>query len=185
MGNESSTMCPHCGAENQATSTFCESCGKALPSTASTGPRLVTDTVIPSTAAGRQLVSEELQRYAKKAKNALLAVAIIQCVFGLIIYGVASANLPSGQSLPPIVLITIFGIGAIFFGLYAWARHSPLPAAIVGLTLFVTMHLVDGLVDPTQFGRGIIMKVIIVVMLVQAIQAGIKYKRLLPQLQAN
>ena len=136
-----------------------------------------------STSAGRQLVSDELQKNLKKAKNALLTVAIIQTVFGLIIYGVAQSNLPPGRSFPPVLLITLFGIAALFYGLYFWARRNPLPAAIVGLTLFVTLHLIDAIADPTQLARGIIMKVIIVAMLVQAIQAGIKYKRLLPQLQ--
>ena len=82
-----------------------------------------------------------------------------------------------------VLLITLFGIAALFYGLYFWARRNPLPAAIVGLTLFVTLHLIDAIADPTQLARGIIMKVIIVAMLVQAIQAGVKYKRLLPQLQ--
>jgi Kef-type K+ transport system membrane component KefB len=183
MGDESSTMCPHCGAANQNASAFCESCGKALPSLAQTGPRLVTDASMPATAAGLQLVGDELHKNVKKAKNALLTVAIIQTIFGLILFAAAKASAARGQGLPPILYITVFGIGVIFFGLYLWARRSPLPAAIVGLTLFVTMHLIDGIVDPTQLARGVIMKVFIVAMLVQAIQAGVKHKRLLPQLQ--
>jgi hypothetical protein len=182
MGDQSTAACPHCGTANQNFSSFCESCGKALPSGAQSGPRMVTE-AMPSTFAGRQLVSEELKKNLKKAKNALLTVAIIQTLFGLLIFGVAKSNMPAGQSFPPVLLITLFGIALIFFGLYAWARHHPLPAAIVGLTLFVTLHLIDAIADPSQLGRGIIMKIIIVAMLIQAIQAGIKYKRLLPQLQ--
>src|SRR5688500_4781106 len=159
MGDESNPMCPHCGVANESASSFCESCGKALPSAARSGPRLVTDAAMPATAAGRQLVSEELRKHLKKAKNALLTVAIIQMIFGLIVFGAMKAS-GRGQGFPPIVFITVFGIGIIFFGLFLWARRSPLPAAIVGLTLFVTMHLVDALVDPTQLGRGMIMKII-------------------------
>ena len=183
MGDLTSIPCPHCGAANQSVSAFCEACGKALPSAAHSGPRIVTDAVMPSTAAGRQLVSEELKKHLKKAKGALLTVAIIQTIFGALIIGATKATLPAGRTIPPVLIITLVGIAVIFYGLYAWARRSPLPAAIVGLILFVTLHLIDGIVDPTQLARGIIMKVIIITMLAQAIQAGIKYKRLVPQLQ--
>ena len=182
MADQSNSTCPHCGVANQTHSSFCEACGKALPSGAHSGPRVVTASM-PTTSAGLQFVSEELKKNLKKAKGALLAVTIIQTLFGLIIFGVVKASLRPGQSFPPVLLITLFGIAVIFFGLYLWSRRNPLPAAIVGLTLFVTLHLIDAIADPAQLGRGIIMKIIIVVMLVQAIQAGVKYKRLLPQLQ--
>ena len=56
MGDQTSTACPHCGAGNQDHSSFCETCGKALPSTAHSTPRMVTESMA-STSAGRQLVS--------------------------------------------------------------------------------------------------------------------------------
>ena len=183
MGDLPNLSCPHCGATNQSASAFCEACGKALPSAAQSGPRVVTDTIMPSTAAGRELLGDELKKQLKKAKGALLTVAIIQTIFGALIIGVTKAA-SHGQAVPPALVITLVGIAIIFYGLYAWARHNPLPAAIVGLILYVTLHLIDGIVDPTQLARGIIMKIIIITMLAQAIQAGIKYKRLLPQLTA-
>lgn len=185
MGDESNRTCPHCAAANQNQSAFCESCGKALPSAARSGPRLVTEAAMPSSAGGRQLVAEELKKHSKKAKGALLAVAIIQTIFGLIIFAASRANAANGNGIPPLVGMVVLAIGAIYFGLYAWARHNPLPAAIVGLILYVTMHTIDAIVDPTQLARGIILKIIIVVVLIQAIQAGVKYKRLAPQLQAT
>ena len=180
---EATTTCPHCEAANQSSSSFCESCGKALPSLTSDGPRMVTEASMPSTSAGRQYMALELQKHLKKSKTALLIVAIIQTIVGLLMFGVAKSSLQAGQSFPPVLFITIFGIAAIYFGLYAWARHQPLAAAIVGFTLFVTLHVLDAIADPTQLARGIFMKIIIAAMLVQAIQAGIKYRRLLPQLE--
>src|SRR5262245_43228230 len=131
MGSESNGMCPHCGAANQSVSSFCGSCGKALPSGAQAGPRIVTEAALPSTSAGRQLVSDELHKNLKKAKGALLAVAIMQSIFGLLIFTVAKSSLPPGRGIPPILMVTVFGVALIFFGLYAWSRRNPLPAAIV------------------------------------------------------
>lgn len=179
---EATTTCPHCEAPNQSSSSFCESCGKALPSITTDGPRMVTEATMPSTSAGRQYMALELQKHLKKSKTALLIVAVIQTIFGLIVFAGAKGSLQAGQSLSPVFFITIFGIAGIYFGLYAWARHQPLAAAIVGFTLFVTLHVLDAIADPTQLLRGLIMKIIIITMLVQAIQAGLKYRRLLPQL---
>src|SRR5262249_16192426 len=139
MGDLANVPCPHCGAANQRLSAFCEACGKALPSASPSGPRVVTDSVMPSTAAGLQMVGEELKKHLKKAKGALLTVAIIQTIFGALIIGVTKATLRDGQSLPPVLVITLVGVAVIFYGLYAWARRNPLPAAIVGLTLYVTL----------------------------------------------
>ena len=66
----------------------------------------------------------------------------------------------------------------VFFALYFWARKQPLPASIVGLLVYVTMHLLDAIADPTAIARGIIMKIIIIAILVNAIQAGVKYRQL-------
>jgi len=187
MGDESNSACPHCGATNSGSSSFCQACGKALPSAARSGPRLVTAADMPASSAARQLVGEELQKHLKKAKGALLAVAILQTIVGLFIFAAVRASASNGGNnvISPVVAMIVLGIGVVYFGLYAWARRNPLPAAIVGLTLYITIHAVDAIADPSALARGIILKIIIVAMLVQAIQAGIKYKRLMPQLQAS
>lgn len=170
--------CPHCGAMNPGTGAFCEACGKALPSSAASSPRVTTSaTGFAATGAGRALQSDELNKQARKAAGALLAVAIIQAVFGaLLIFVLMPKDFPADQR--NIVMVSVFGIAAVFFALYFWARKQPLPAAIVGLALFITMHLLDAIADPAALGRGLIMKIIIIVILVQAIQAGVKHRQL-------
>ena len=49
---------------------------------------------------------------------------------------------------------------------------------VTGLVVFVTLHLVEAVMDPTSIIRGILIKIIVIVLLVSAIQAGIKYRRL-------
>jgi hypothetical protein len=160
--------CPHCGASQTAESAFCTSCGKALPSGTPTGPRIVDNIADLQTDAGRTLQGAELEKELKKATRALLAVAIMQVLFGglLLVLSMATnagdaVDLP-GQSLPKslsaAVFVSVFTIGAIFFGLYFWARKSPFPAAIVGLVLFLTVHALDALASPAALGRGIIIK---------------------------
>lgn len=170
--------CPHCGAMNPSGGAFCESCGKALPSAAASGPRILSSaTGFASTGAGRSMQSDELQKQAKKAAGALLAVAIIQVIFGaILVFALLPAGIPAATR--NMIMLSVFGIGAVFFALYFWARKQPLPASIVGLVLFITMHLLDAIADPTALARGLIMKIIIIVVLVNAIQAGLKHRQL-------
>ena len=88
--------CPHCGAPNPSTGTFCESCGKALPSSVASSPRVTSSAAgFAGTDAGRSLQAAELHKQAKKAAGALLAVAIIQAAFGsLIVFAILPKNTP-------------------------------------------------------------------------------------------
>src|SRR5688572_23962964 len=77
--------CPHCGAMNATPGAFCEACGKALPSAAPSGPRVVSAETMPQSAMATSLLSDELVKQQKSASNAMLAVAILLAVFGIIL----------------------------------------------------------------------------------------------------
>jgi hypothetical protein len=104
-------------------------------------------------------------------------VAVIQSVFGaIVVFALMPNNVPAQTR--NIVMVSVFGIAAVFFALYFWARKQPLPASIVGLVVFVTLHVLDAIADPAALMRGIVMKIIIIAILVNAIQAGVKYRQL-------
>jgi hypothetical protein len=169
-----SIVCPHCAAANLPDARFCEACGKALPDPEATRPRIVGGSDIASTAAGQELQSAALQGQARRAAGALLAVAILQVVFGTFLL----VFLGRGADLQPGIYASVFGVAVIFFCLFLWARRNPLPAAIVGLVLFLSLHLLDAVADPAAIGRGVLVKVIIIVILAKAIQAGVKHRKL-------
>ncbi len=179
-----SNVCPHCQAVCAPGATFCMSCGKAVSTGSAGGPRVITAADYASTGSGRTLQAEELLKQTKKACGALTTVAVLQTIFGALIVFTAS----QGQSLGPIktegvdikiLSLFVFGLAAVFFGLAFWARKSPFPAAITGLVVFVTVHLLDAIADPTAIIRGILIKIVIVVILSRAISAGVKYKAML------
>jgi hypothetical protein len=184
--------CPHCGANNPGGSSFCEKCGKALPSAMPSGPRVLTGDAAPQSLAGQQMLSDQLGKQTKRAANALLAVgilmAVVTVVFGLILYN-------SGMRVPQSTIITVVVIqglvSLLFFGLYVWARRSPLPAAIAGLCVYGTLVVINVVSAAAQMGQegggrsggfgglGIgCMDIIIIGVLIQGIQAGIKHRKL-------
>jgi hypothetical protein len=181
--------CPHCSATNTAGSQFCEACGMALP-IPNSGPRIVDHSTFATTAAGQHLQSDELHKQAKKAAGALLAVAIIQTVVTAIMVGLANVN----PRVKPITAnpaeLGLIVIAAVFWGLYFWARKQPLPAAIVGLVLYVTLKVIDfvAAISTDSIGRGNTngvgntgiswLSIVIIIVLAQAISAGLKYRKM-------
>jgi uncharacterized integral membrane protein len=67
--------------------------------------------------------------------------------------------------------------GCIFIALGLVVYQFPLMAPLTGLILYVLGAIVSGLFDPTSLLKGIILKIIIVVALIKAINEGAYYKK--------
>lgn len=179
--------CPHCGSNNPFGVSFCEACGKAMPSATPAAPRVVTTDAAPISTAARGMIEADLHKQMKKASTALLIVAILQAIFGPVALMLAksTAEREAGpgmvMEIEPIAYVIVFGLAVAFFALWLWSRVNPFAAAIVGLVLFVSVHLLDAVADPGQLVRGILVKIIVIVMLVQAIKAGLQYRQLRQQ----
>jgi hypothetical protein len=191
--------CPHCGAANPAGSTFCQSCGKAVPTGASGTPRLVTGDAVATTGVGFNLQTDELHKQAKKAAGALLAVAIIMSVFAAIFAANINSRTGRGNAGPfevnTFAVVIQVVLAAVFWGLWIWARSQPLPPAIVGLVIYgtlVAVNVVSAISLMNQGGQatgfgglGIgFIDIIIMVVLFQSINAGIKYRKLMRSMAA-
>ncbi len=65
------------------------------------------------------------------------------------------------------------GLGAVFLGLYFWARRAAVPAMVTALLLFVTVHAVAAVVDPSTLPRGIVLKALFIAGLVGGLKAAL------------
>jgi hypothetical protein len=194
MTQFTSIHCPHCGASNPGGGAFCESCGKALPPPVPTGPRIVGNETLATTGAGQELQDEQLHKQAKRASGALLAVAILTTIAGLVIFAL-SRSAPSGTmasrgiEISSAVGVVTLIIAAVFWGLYIWSRSQPLPAAIVGLVVYGTLVTINVILHISAAGqeggpRGLgigCLDIIIIVVLAQAITAGAQHRKLMRQ----
>lgn len=180
--------CPHCGASNPAGSAFCESCGKALPPPIPTGPRVVTGAALPGSAAGHELVTDQLKKQVKRASTTLLVVGILQLVCGMSVVALLAQSRGITPAMATVIAVAQLVVGGVFFGLYFWARHSPLPATIAGLVVYVTLVALNVFNALTQIGDGPrsgfggigigLLDIVIIAFLAQGIQAALKHKRL-------
>lgn len=139
--------CPKCKTDNASLAKFCESCGKSFASIHE----------------GDEAVAQMLLSEAKKGSIGLFVVGGIQVIAALL----------APDDVTRIVMVII---GVVFAGLGLWARKAPYVASIVGLVVFGGLHLAEMAVDPASIFRGIIMKIIVVTVLINAIRSGVRYR---------
>ncbi len=134
-------------------------------------------TSIPKQESGSELQTNEqetifkgsefsLKGYDKSIKNArlaLFAVAAMQVLFGIII-GVSQG----GDGALYTIVISII-VAAIFIALGLWSKSKPYTAIVTGLIVFVSLHLIEAIFDPSTIKNGIIMKIVVIVYLVKSI----------------
>jgi hypothetical protein len=77
-----------------------------------------------------------------------------------------------------LLLYVNIALAVIYAGLWLWAKKNALAASLVALTLFVTVQVVNAVMDPKTLAQGIIVKVLFAVFLAKAIQAGYQDRRL-------
>jgi len=99
----------------------------------------------------------------KSARIALLVVGILQCGVGLIEV--------LALDMPWLALAIDGGIGLVFIGLYFYSSENPKGAFMAGLILYLLIHVLVAVFDPTTLFKGIIMKAIIISVLVGGLNA--------------
>jgi hypothetical protein len=145
--------CPKCNVPTQADERFCHGCGADI----------------------------EAERYAKlvepkmkSARNWILAVGIIYLASAGLL--VASGMFPREATTQ--ILVVNGALCAIHIGLYLWAKSAPFPAAVVALVLFVTVQVVNAVLDPRSIVSGILVKIGMLLALSAAVRAGLDVNRL-------
>jgi hypothetical protein len=115
--------------------------------------------------------SSEEAALGRSGANGLLAVTILELIGTTVIFFVVSPTAPH-----PVEMAFAYGIVAIFAALYVWARSNPYPACITGLCLYIAIHLLAAVGDPTSLYKGLIVKVIVIGVLVSSIRNIQRYR---------
>lgn len=150
------TRCSSCGADVPEGERFCGACGY--------------DTHRDDH------IATVLEPKLRQARGWILAVGIIYVVSAVMQVTLLPDRMADGDVVFVLALNT--GLCLVHLGLWWWARTAPFAAAVVALVLFVTLQIVELALDPSSIGRGVIIKVLFLVALVQAVRAGVEVQRL-------
>jgi hypothetical protein len=128
--------------------------------------------------------SEEARRQIRSARIALMIVGVLS--LGVLTYhtveligemrrlGVTFAELPAVS----LVLIVLgYMVCATYVVLSFVAKRRPFGASLAGLLLYLADILVGAVEDPHTVYRGLVIKIVIIVVLVRAVNAGLQYRR--------
>jgi type III secretory pathway component EscR len=99
------------------------------------------------------------------ARNTLFVLAGIMVLFGIIIYGSTNSVLDLG--------INLF-FAFIYLVLAFWSEQKPFIALLIGLFLYITLIVINAIIDPVTLVRGIIWKVLIISYLGKGIYSALE-----------
>jgi hypothetical protein len=68
-------------------------------------------------------------------------------------------------------------LGVVFIILGCLVKKYPIPSTVIGMVLYIGSNALFGYLDPETLVKGLIIKIIIVVVLAKSIQAAIAYQR--------
>ena len=71
----------------------------------------------------------------------------------------------------------LLGLGVVFIFLGTMVYKIPVIATVTGLVLYVGLQTVSGVLSPETIGKGLLIKIIVVVCLAKAVQAAVAYQK--------
>jgi hypothetical protein len=159
--------CEYCASTVSEQDQFCINCG--FPLKGSEGEQ-------------RQFIStknykhHEIKELTRKTKNAQITLFVLAGLFFVI--GVIYYFLNKDSELAFAAAITNLILAAIFLALGGWAKNKPVVSIISGLVLYILVQLISIVDDPTNIGKGIILKIIVIVYLVRGLQSAMEVEKI-------
>lgn len=178
------TSCPKCHAAVKEDQTFCEACGVPLKEGAVRKE---------TSSAPADLIPPKHQKQIREARLAILLVAILTIGVAIFYWFQLQSEMAKVNSNPDLFLIekavtaakaAIFGtliVGLLFIGLFFWAKKNPFGASLIALIIYITNLVVAAAIDPETIPKGILLKVIIILVLGRGVQTGLAHRKLVNQ----
>lgn len=109
-----------------------------------------------------------MEGYDKHIKNARIILFIIAALQLIGVF--TSMSLPDPARWISIAVFVFFG--GIFVGLALWTHRKPYTALLVALIVYISLLVLDAIFDPSTIYKGIVLKIIIIVMLISGLRNG-------------
>ncbi len=161
--------CPGCQAELGAdfSNRFCSNCGYPVNETTEEQKKFVGRLKV------MRITLEEEWKKINRVRIFLFIIAGLTLLVG-VFTGLASNNSEG------VVALTVLNIvlAIIYLTLGLLVKRYPLPVCVIGLVLFVSIHLLNAFADPKTIIQGILLKIFVVSSFIYGILAARKVKYL-------
>jgi hypothetical protein len=156
------TDCTQCNASNDSRSKFCAQCSAPL----------------------KDYEFDLLHAPAlREGRKWMGWVAILYVIGGVLFAAIIGGSQGAGPAIAVLLLNLV--LAATQGGLWWWAKRATFAAAVASLALYVTVILLEAVVDPASLVRGWLIKIVFIVVLVKAINAGLTVRRARLEAQAQ
>jgi hypothetical protein len=108
------------------------------------------------------------RRYEKKIRNARIILFIIACAHVLAIF--TTLKMPEPEIWFAMGIDAV--VALVFFALAFWTKQKPYTALLTAIIVYVSLIVIGGIVDPSTQYKGLFIKIIFIVMLIQGIRDG-------------
>ncbi len=163
-----SANCTHCKVEMKAEAVFCPSCGYPEKGTDLEKSKFIANNIM------NKNEHFDADKKVKSARNTLYILAAATFVLNFI------------QTTYQHEDLSIFIVGLIlsvsFLVLGVWSKKKPLAALLSALLLYITLIILNGILDPTTLYQGILWKVLIISYLGKGVYSANAYQK---QMQDN
>lgn len=161
---EDASVCYFCKKQGlQESDTYCPDCGFPQGKTKEEQKKFILTFI------NNKHILEDQKAAIKKARNILFIIAGITFVSGIILFAVGAV---------PLLFIINTILALIYFALGYFAKKHPLPSITAGLSLYVILIIINGLLDPMTIAQGLIMKIFIISSFVYGFKGALQSKTL-------
>jgi predicted nucleic acid-binding Zn ribbon protein len=177
------TACPKCGNEIKPDETFCTGCGTKLVLT-------LEEKRNKAAVIGMKVSKQVHKGKVKSGRTVILVLAILFLIGAPIVYFMLQSEIKSLSNQGYVIdtakanQIMILFVGAqlflalVYIGLWFWAKTKPFPASLTALLLFLATLGISAAVDPAELVKGLLIKIIIIIALINSVSSAYKYKKL-------
>lgn len=157
-------ICAGCQSAVPETAAFCPNCGRSTePEKPNPKRESLAEQgfILPDPGPQEDLIEQMATEERRRGVMTILFIAGIQLFFSIIVFAFAQFSVGFFVSL---------SVGFVFLAIFFWSKRNPKAAILTALTLYVTLILIDLVLAPVTIFFGIIVKIVIIVLLLNALR---------------
>jgi hypothetical protein len=163
-------VCGYCTKSCDPNDNFCMFCGYPLKGTDQEQKNFLANIAVS------KIDLAEAEKKIKSARNYIYALSGFTLLSGIVVYY-------TRDDIAFLIVNVI--LSAIYGGLGYWANKKAFAAILSAMILYVTVNIFNAFIDPATLAQGVIFKVLIVVMLVEALRSSIEWEKTTKRITLN